>query len=416
MAPAWSASGGDLLRSLRGEGRGSARSRLSGSLVAAQVALSLVLLAGSGLFLRSLVQALKAPLGFEPDRVATASVNLGLARYTAARAAKFYSTALESIRTIPGVSSAAWGTLIPTNGSMMATVQIDGYAAAPDEEPRVFLSQVGPEYFETVGTRILGGRAFENADTASAPRVAIVNEAAARKYWAGQSAVGGRLKMDDGPWLTVIGVAENSKIQELGEEPFPYVHFAFDQDIGFGGLLGPAHVFARTAEDPAGLLPPIRDRLRALDPQVPVFDLQPLSFHVRELVMPQRMGAALLGFFSLLALCLATVGIYGVASYVATLRTREIGIRMALGADRQAIGRLVLLQGTGPVALGIAAGVALALWAARFATAFVYDISPWDPTTFVAVTVLLAMLALVASYLPARRAARVDPVTALRCE
>jgi ABC-type antimicrobial peptide transport system permease subunit len=128
------------------------------------------------------------------------------------------------------------------------------------------------------------------------------------------------------------------------------------------------------------------------------------------------MGAALLGFFSLLALCLATVGIYGVASYVATLRTREIGIRMALGADRQAIGRLVLLQGTGPIALGIAAGVALALWAARFATAFVYDISPWDPMTFVAVTVLLAMLALVASYLPARRAARVDPVTALRCE
>ena len=416
LAPAWSASGGDLLHSLRGEGRGSSRSRLRGSLVAAQIALSLVLLAGSGLFLRSLVQALNVPLGFVPDRVATASVNLGLARYTDARASEFFAAALESVKKIPGVSSAAWGTLIPTNGSMMATVQIEGYATAPDEEPRVLLSQAGPGYFETLGTRILNGRAFESADGAAAPRVALVNDAAARKYWPGRSPLGGRLKMDDGQWITVVGVAENSTISALGEEPFPYVFFPFDQDIGFGSLLAPAHVFLRTTGDPSEVLAAVRDRLRALDPQVPVFDLQPLTFHVRELVLPQRMGSVLLGFFSLLALSLATIGIYGVASYVVGLRMREIGIRIALGADRRTIGRLVLLQGSLPVAAGIVIGIGLALWASRFIAALVYDVSPWDPATFVAVTFVLASLALAATYVPARRAARVDPVTALRYE
>ena len=164
------------------------------------------------------------------------------------------------------------------------------------------------------------------------------------------------------------------------------------------------------------MLPAVRDRLRALDSQVPIFDLQPLTFHVRELVLPQRMGSVLLGFFSLLALSLATIGIYGVASYVVGLRMREIGIRIALGADRRTIGRLVLLQGSLPVGAGIVIGIGLALWASRFIAALVYDVSPWDPATFIAVTILLAFLALAASYVPARRAARVDPVVALRCE
>jgi predicted permease len=403
-----------VLHSIRGEGRGSARSRLRSTLVAAQVALSLVLLAGSGLFLRSLVQALNAPLGFLPERVATASVNLGLARYTDTRATEFFATALESIKKIPGVSSAAWGTLIPTNGSMMATVQVGGYASAPDDEPRMFLSQAGPEYFEAIGTRILSGRAFASTDSVSAPRVAIVNEAAAQKYWAGRSALAGRLKMDDGEWITVVGVAENSTISALGEEPFPYMYFPFNQEIGFGSLLAPAHVFVRTSGNPSDVLPAVRDRLRALDPQVPVFDLQPLTFHVRELVLPQRMGSVLLGFFSLLAVSLATIGIYGVASYVVGLRMREIGIRVALGADRRAIGRLVLLQGSMPVVTGIVIGIGLALWASRFVAALVYEVSPWDPLTFITVTLVLASLALVASYVPARRAARLDPVQALR--
>jgi predicted permease len=360
------------------------------------------------------VQALKVPLGFMPDRVATASVNLGLARYTGARASEFFPVALESIKKIPGVSAAAWGSLIPTNGSMMATMQVEGYAPVPDEEPRMLLSQAGPGYFDTVGTRILSGRAFEAADNASAPHVAIVNEAAARTYWPGRSALGGRLKM--GQWFTVVGVAENSTISALGEEAYPYVFFPFDQDIGFGSLLAPAHVFVRTAENPSSLLPAIRERLRALDPQVPVYDVQPLTFHVRELLLPQRMGSVLLTFFGVLALSLATIGIYGVASYVVGLRRREIGIRIALGADRRTIGRLVMIQGALPIAAGIVAGIGLALWASQFVAAFVVDISPWDPMTFVAVTLLLAALALVASYVPARRAARLDPVTALRYE
>jgi predicted permease len=415
LAPAWSASGGDLLQSLRGAGGGSPKSRLRASLVAGQVALSLVLLAGTGLFLRSLGHALNTPLGFVPDRVATASVNLGLSGYTPSRATEFYATALELISAIPGVSSAAWSSLIPTNGSMMATVQVEGYIPRPGEEARVLLSQVGPQYFRTVDTRIVRGRAFEAADSPSAPRVAIVSEAAARMYWeVGREAIGGRLKMDGGDWVTVVGVAENSTISELGERAFPFVYFPFDQDIGFGSLLGPAHLIVGTADDPAAALPAIRDRLHVLDPRVPIFDLQPLSFHIRELVMPQRMGAALFTLFSVLALSLATIGIYGVASYVAGLRRREIGIRIALGANRRAIGRLLVSEASTPVVAGLSIGIALALWGARFATAFVYEVSPWDPLTFSGVTLLLGLLALVASYIPARRAARMDPIVALR--
>ena len=421
LAPAWSGSRGDLIESLRGAGDGSVpgtgaprSNRRRGTLVTAQVALSLVLLAGTGLFLRGLVHALNTPLGFVPERVARASVNLGLARYTAARAADFYSNAVESVRTIPGVAAAAWGSLIPTNGSMMASVQIEGYVPTPSETPRVLLSQVGPDYFRTLETRILSGRSFVPGDNTSAPRVAIVTETAARTYWSGRDPVGGRLKMDDGEWVTVIGIAEDSILGNLGEEPFPFVYFPFDHDIGFGNLLGPAHLLVRTEGDPADVLPAVRDRLRALDPQVPIFDLHPLSFHIKELLMPQQMGAALFSVFSVLAVSLAIIGIYGVASYVVGIRTREIGIRTALGADRRTIGRLLLLGGLPPIAAGIAIGIGLAMWAARFATALVYGVSPWDPATLVGVTTLLAALALLASYLPARRAAHPDPIVALR--
>jgi predicted permease len=298
---------------------------------------------------------------------------------------------------------------------MMASMQIDGFHPAPDEELRMLLSQVGPGYFRTLGIRIVGGRAFEATDSAAAARVAIVNESAARQYWAGRPAVGGRLKLDNGDWVTVVGIAENTIVSELGEQSFPFVYFPFDQDIGFGPL-APTHLFVRTTGDPAAALAGIRDRLHALDAEVPVFDVRPLSFHVRELVMPQQMGSVLFGFFSLLALSLAAVGIYGVTSYIVGLRTREIGIRIALGASRRTIGRFLVMQGSSPIVAGIVIGLALALWMSRFAAAFIYEVSPWDPVTFVGVTALLAVVALLASVVPARRAARVDPVVALRHE
>ena len=184
---------------------------------------------------------------------------------------------------------------------------------------------------------------------------------------------------------------------------------------GFGAPLS-ATLMVRSNEPTDEILPLVRERLRAIDPNVPLYNMNSFEFHVRELVMPQRMGVTLFGFFSLLAISLATVGIYGVASYVAALRRKEIGIRVALGARRQDIGRLVLVQGAIPVAAGIAVGLVLALWASRLASSFMFGVKPWDPLTFAIATIALGALALLASYLPARRAARLDPVSALRQE
>lgn len=234
----------------------------------------------------------------------------------------------------------------------------------------------------------------------SALPIAIVNEAAAAKFWP-RGAIGQRIKTGGDVWFTVVGVAENTKVDELVEVPVPYMYFPFDQRMKGGFSIEGAHLFVRGKGDPTA---------------VPLFDVRPFDEAVRGLVMPQRMGVALFGLFRLLAVALATVGIYAVASYVAALRIREVGIRMALGAGRGEIGSLILREGARPVAFGILAGVGLALFASRLAAAFLYDVTPHDPLTFGAVALLLGGIALTAAYIPARRAARVDPMIALRHE
>jgi putative ABC transport system permease protein len=210
---------------------------------------------------------------------------------------------------------------------------------------------------------------------------------------------------------------ENAKIRRLDEKPAPYVYFPFDQNIG--GLVGSiesAHLFVRTSGNLDALVPLVRDRLRAIDARVPVYDSGPFADHVRPLVIPQRMGVTLFGFFTLLAISLATIGIYGVASYVTALRTREIGIRIALGAERGDIGRMVLLQGMMPIAAGLITGLVMAALAGRLATAFLFGVRAHDPLTFITVAVMIVAIALAASYIPARRASRLNPVGALRHE
>lgn len=209
-----------------------------------------------------------------------------------------------------------------------------------------------------------------------------------------------------------MGIPE---VTSLDESPQPFMYFAFHQSLK-DIALDPVRLLVRTDADPEHLVPMLRDRLRNLDPQVPLYGLTTFSEHVRELAMPQRMGVTLFGFFSLLALTLATLGIYGVTSCVAAMRTREIGIRVALGADRPSIRRLVLREGAAPVAIGIVSGVALALWTGRLAAKFIYGVSPSDPLTFAAVAAIMGLVALVATDVPARRAANVDPMVALRHE
>jgi len=417
IAPAFRAARANVVGSLRDASRaGTARSSLRATLVAVQVALSLVLLVGSGLFLRSLANAVRTPLGFQPDGVVVASVHLALARYPESRAVGFYGDAVERVRALPGVSSAAWSSIMPTVGRMTWAADIDGYVPAGGESITVHASHVGPDYFRTFGTRVTAGREFEPADTAGPP-IAVVNEAMARKYWTGGGAIGGRVKLFD-KWLTVVGIVENTKVQQLDEGPVPFVYLLFDQWMtGRQGIATDmAHMFVKTNGREAALVPLVRGRLQSLDAQLPLHLVRPFGEFSESLVMPQRMGLTLFGIFGLLALTLAAVGIHGVASYVAALRTREIGIRVALGAARADIRALVLRQGLTPVWVGIAGGLILAFWAGRAAGRFLYGVHPADPLTFAGVALLLGAIAVVATYAPARRAAKVDPVHALRYE
>jgi predicted permease len=414
LAPALRAARSDVVQSLRDDTRSStARGGLRAWLVAAQVALSLVLLAGTGLFLRSLVASLRAPLGFRVDHVATASVNLGAARYDMPRAREFYADALVRVKQLPGVTAAAWTSLVPTLGVRSMSATFDGYRPAPQEDPHVYSTAVTPEYFEAAGTRLLRGRPFADTDTASSQRVAIINETAARRYFAGREAVGGRVMVDDKNWIEIVGVAEDSTQRDIGETPEPFLYSPFTQDP-FGDQVSTVHLMVRTAGDEDALLGPLAAALRGIDTRAPVYDVSTFTWRVRRLVMPQRMGATLFSAFACLAVVLSALGIYAVSSYVARLRTREIGIRIALGADRARIRRLVLRQGAAPVAAGIAAGVVAAAVAGQFASAFLRGVGPRDPLTYASVAALLAGIAFVSTWLPARRAAATDPIRALR--
>ncbi len=418
-APAWRASRIDILASLSAQSRSATpRGRLRSVLLAAQVAMSLVLLTGAGLFSRSLVAALDLPLGFDVTGVTTASVNLGLARYDPPRAEAFYTSALDSLLALPQVESAAWSTVVPTLGGRWSEASIEGYRPSPNEDVTVAMAHVTPQYFRTAGMHVTDGRNFSTTDVNGAPLVAVVNKTMADKYWPGKSPIGGRIKLFGGTGVTVIGVTGDTVVREIGEKNQPFVYLAFQQwlQVRETVAIDPAHLFVRFKQGGDDGPSLVRDRLRAIDPQLPLYDVRPFAERVRGLLMPQRLGVTLFLFASSLALTLAVVGIYGVARYIATTRTREIGVRIALGATRRGITMMVLAEGARPVAVGIIAGLAVALASARFLRAFLLGVGPLDPVTFAAVTLLMATIAAAATYLPARRAARVEPVSALRTE
>jgi len=415
LVPAWRGSRTGPLASLRDESRStSGRSRLRSTFVAIQVALSLVLLAGTGLFLRSLADAVRVPLGFRPEGVVTASASLGAAKgFDASRAQRFFEQSLVRARQLPGVTAAAWTTVLPINGSMSGEVVIDGYDRRPGEDTHFYMSEIGPDYFNAAGTRLLRGRGFTAADRPGAPLVAVINETAARRFWQGRDPLQGRVKLDEVNYTQIVGVVEDSKVNRLDEPAAPFLYLPFGQTPGPFGLFR-ASLLVRTSGDVHALVPQLRDQLRAADAEAPIASLNTFEWQVRKLVMPQRMGVTLFALFSALALTLASVGIYGVASYVAALRTRELGIRIALGADRASIRALVLRQGAVPIASGIAAGLITAALASRAAVAFLRGVPPRDPITYAVVAVLLAGIAFLATWIPARRASRLDPVQALR--
>ena len=413
MAPAWRASRTDVLRSLREESRAtSARSSLRATLVATQVALSLVLLIGTGLFLRSLVNVLRVPLGFNVARVATAAVNLGAARYSPARAKVFYDEALGKVRHLPGVTSVAWSTLVPINGSRMFDATVDGYRPQPQEEVYLYTSAVGPEYFQTAGTRVLKGRTFSTSDSASSPLVGIVNTAAVHQVLE-------RPRPAERSYPRRRDLDSDRRCRRRRQDP--------------GARRGahPVHLPAvragkrgRTAGSGAPVRPDERRRDRAArtaagraqkpGPRRAGLHVTTFAWRVRQLIMPQQMGGTLFGVFSSLAVVLAAIGIYGVASYVAALRTREIGIGIALGADRSRIRTMVIRDGIGPVVAGVVAGLVLAWLGSGLAGSFLRGVTPYNPLTYAAVTLFFGCVAMAATWIPARRAAQLEPMSALR--
>jgi len=421
LAPALQATRPELVPALKdlGAQTGRGRSRLRGGLVVAQVALSLVLLVAAGLVVRALQHLQTTSPGFEVANGLVLSYDLARQGYDDARGEQFHRQFVERVRALPGVRSASLTDLFPLSLNYSSSnIHVEGQPAARGANvPQAMVASVGPDYFEAMGIPVAAGRAFAPADNDAAPDVVIVNEALARRFFPGpdpvRAAVGGRLSTagHEGPFRQIVGVARDGKYWTMGEAPQPFVYFPLAQSYS-----STVTMVVRAAGDPRALAPSIRAEARSLDAGLPLYDVKTVEEHLSLSLFPARVAATLLGAFGLLALLLAAVGVYGVVSYAAAQRTREIGIRVALGARRSDVLRLVGGGGLLLVAAGVALGLAAALLLTRFMASLLYGVSTTDPVTFAFVVVLLGGVALLACYLPARRATKVDPMVALRHE
>ena len=391
---------------------GTRRFGLRGALITAQVSVSLVLLVCAGLFLRSLQQAATVDPGFDANNVVIASFDLRTQGYTDARGRAFYDELTQRVAGLQGVRAVTLARGVPLSGDGgRRRAGVEGYDPQQGEDMEFNFNVVGPDYFEVMRVPLASGRGFLPADREGAPQVAIVNETFAARYWPGQDPIGKRLTAFSGATdIEIVGVARDGKYQMLTEAPLPYIYRPFLQDYEEMTL----HV--RVARDADSFLPLLRSEIRAVDGQLPILRLASMRSETAFATLPQRIAATLLGGCAALAVLLAAVGLYGVVAYAVSRRTREIGIRMALGAGRRAVVRMVLEGSMKVVALGLAIGFVLSLGAGRAAQAFLGDVSFADPIALVAGPLVMISCALVASWLPARRAARIDPVRALREE
>ncbi|HEU0178227.1 MAG TPA: ABC transporter permease [Blastocatellia bacterium] len=423
LTPALAASRPDVIASLKDE-TGAATTggrtwRLRGALVVAQVALSLLLLICAGLFLRSLRNASSIDPGFDADNLLALSMDLRLQGYDETRERNFTDQLLERVRALPGVVSASLTDRLPLDlDGAWRGVTIEGYTPQPGESTGINSSFVAPGYFETLRIPLLRGRTFQRQDGANAPGVALVNESFARRYWPGQSPLGKRIQMgavrsgvNDAPYLTVIGIVKDGKYVSLGEEAAPFIYFNMAQNVGLSPTL-----VVRTQGDPLNSLAAVRGEVAALDKNLPLYDVKTMRQHLGLALLPARLAGSVLGVFGMMALALAAAGIYGVMAYSVAQRTREIGIRMALGANARDVLRLVTRQGMTLVAIGMAIGLTSALALTQLLKSLLLGVSSTDPLTFAVIALLLIAVALLACWIPARRATKVDPMIALRCE
>lgn len=386
------------------------------SLVVVQVALSLVLLAATGLLVRSLQNERMIQPGFETRHVLLASFDLHLQGYDEKRSAIFHRQLLERIDNLPGVQSASLAVVVPLSGRRWATnivLEDDPSGSAPAREYNLNLNLVGPRYFQTAGIPLVAGRDFSSADREGSLPVAIVNESMERRFWPGQNPLGKRFREKGGShWIEVVGVVKDTKYLKLREDFKPcFYRPIFQQPTG-----SVATLYVRASGNAWPLVDAIRGEVRALDRSLPLFDVKTMEDHYQEAFAQSRAIAAFVGLFSTVALILAAVGLYGIVSYAVTQARHEIGIRMALGARWHHVLRLFAGRAIKLIVAGLAVGLAGALAAGRLVGSFLYGVEPADASAIAAAVVLLMAVALLASYFPARRAAKVDPVVALRCE
>lgn len=421
LFPALGATRVDLFSTLkddRGAGRfGFRRSKLRNTLVVAQVASSLVLLIVAGLFVRSLLQARAIDPGFDHENILAVAFDFGTLPEQEESTMAFCNRLLERTRAMPGVESACIEDCVPLTLTISSTnFWIEGHQYADPEEidTNSSFATVSSDSFRTLGIPLLEGRDFNDGDSAQTPGVAIVNQAFADRYWPGENPLGKTISREDaeGPFLEVVGVAKTTKYWLIGEEPRPHVYLPMSQTTqDFMATL-----LVRTAGDPLIAATPVREIFREISPDMALASSGRLTELIGFILLPARFAAAGFGLFGLLALVLAAVGLYGVMSYTANQRMHEIGIRTALGAQRGDILKMMLTQGIRLTAIGLAIGLVIALAGTRLLSNLLYGIGATDPLTFIFVSLVLAGVALLASWIPARRATLVDPAVTLRCE
>jgi predicted permease len=429
LAPALRISSPELLPALKDESLPSERARtfsLGNILVVTQVSLSLMLLIAAGLFLRSLHRAQAIDPGFDAEKIVTVPLNINLLRYTKSRGREFYRQIIERVEGIAGVESASLARIVAIGGgSSVRSLLIEGRSGSDNQfrsegagvagadANSVNSNVIGQKYFQTMGIGLLRGRDFNSRDTEDGPRVVIVNDAFVRRHFPGEEVLGRRLSFNGpaGPWQEIVGVVRDSKYLTLGEESTPVVYLSLQQNHETGMAL---HV--RASGDPSSITASVRREVQSLERNLPVANPTLLRESLNNSLYAARMGALLLGVFGSLALVLAAVGLYGVMSFSVSRRTRELGIRMALGARAADVFRMVLRQGMTLVLLGIAVGLVASTLMTRLLQSFLYGISTTDALTFASVPMMLALVAFLACYIPARRATKVDPLVALRYE
>ncbi|MBO0863235.1 MAG: ABC transporter permease [Chloracidobacterium sp.] len=380
----------------------------------AQLALAIVVLVGAGLLIKSLRNLLALDPGYHTTGLLVAPLGLDEKKYDETRGRALQRQLLERLSALPGVEAVSYGMVMPLSGSVFQqSLLVVGRQPHPDEQMGFDMNVVGPRYHEVMGIRIIAGRGFTEQDRAGAPGVVIINESMARLFFQGENALGKILRLGPGaPPLEIIGVARDIKYHDLAETQIPHFDLpALQRDY---------YVFtnfvARVKGRASTLIPSVRGEMLALDPAIDVDDVATMSESIGRSLSALRLASTLIGVFGLVALLLAGIGLYGVMAWTVGRRTRQIGVRMALGAQSGDVLKLVLRQGMLLVGIGVAAGLGAALLATRMVESLLYGVSRNDPVTFALVVALLAFAALLACYVPARRATRVDPMVALRME